>query len=374
MNCVDLAQKLIKFPSVTPQGTKCLDFIASYLKQSHFKVNRLPFENVDNIYASHGNGYPHIVFLGHVDVVPEGDNWDFPPYEAVIDNKLLYGRGAVDMKGAIACFLSAIQKINNFPGTISIILTSDEEGPAQHGTIKVLEWMERNNIQPDYAITGEPTCVEYVGDTIKNGRRGSISFDIKVIGTQGHVAYHELARNPITVLVHFLHVLKQMSLDTGTEHFDASNLEIVRINSPNLTNNVIGSEATATINIRFNNLHTFDELHNHLNNTANKVLKNYKQEYKIIINPLPSAEPFLGGDKHWEKIVSDSVKKITKKKVTFSTSGGTSDARFMYKICPTLELGLLNETAHKKNEHVALTDLYLMENIYLEIFNQLSKK
>lgn len=372
VNCIKLAQKLISFKSITPLGSDCLDFIDEYLENIGFKITRLPFEDVDNLYALKGQGSPHILFVGHVDVVSEGDGWNYDPYSAVIENDILYGRGAVDMKGSIAAFLAAVAKVENFNGTISVLLTTDEEGMAQNGVAKIIPWLQEQGIKPDYALTGEPTAVEMVGDTIKNGRRGSISFDVKVNGVQGHVAYPQLAKNPATVLVHYLHELKKIKLDEGTVDFDGSNLEIVKMHIPNSANNVIAGHAMATVNLRFNPLHNFKSLENLLNEKAQEVLKNYDLAITIDIAPKPSAEPFANSDAAWAKILQDAVFKVTGFMPNFSTSGGTSDARFVYKLCPVLELGLSNKTAHHKDECVKVSDLHTLEAIYLEVLNQLN--
>lgn len=372
MNYIELAQKLINFKSVTPLGRDCLDFIAEYLQNIDFKITRLPFEDVDNLYAVKGQGSPHILYVGHVDVVPEGDGWKYDPYSAIIENEILYGRGAVDMKGSIAAFLAAVAKLENFQGTISIMLTTDEEGPAKNGVAKIIPWLQAQGIKPDYALTGEPTSVEKVGDTIKNGRRGSITFEITVNGVQGHVAYPKLAKNPATVLVHYLHELKQIKLDEGTIDFDASNLEIVKMHIPNSANNVIAAQALASVNVRFNPSHNFASLTNLLQQKADSVLKNYDRGINITIDAKPSAEPFVNNSASWTKILQEAVLKVTGFMPNLSTSGGTSDARFVYKLCPVLELGLSNKTAHHKNECVALKDLETLEAIYLEILKQLN--
>lgn len=371
MNCIELAQKLIRFKTVTPNGGDCLDFIAEYLANLGFAINRVPFADVDNLYAVKGQGSPHVLFVGHVDVVPEGDSWQYNPYEAVIDSGILYGRGAVDMKGSIAAFVSAVTQLENFKGSISILLTTDEEGTAKNGVAKVIPWLQENSIKPDFAITGEPTSVAKVGDVIKNGRRGSISFEITVSGKQGHVAYPNLALNPATVLVQYLQELKQIVLDNGTENFDASNLEIVKLSIPNGSNNVIPAQAFATVNIRFNTLHDFHSLEELLNKKAEEILSHYGDGITIKIDAKPSAEPFLNSSPKWAKILQDAVLKITGYMPNLSTSGGTSDARFVYKLCPVLELGLLNKTAHHKNECAPLQDLQILEAIYIEILQNL---
>lgn len=369
MTVTELAQKLIKFDTITPKGIECLDFIQSYLKDLNFEITRLPFDDVDNLFARKGKGTPHLMYVGHVDVVPTGEGWKFPPFEGSIENNTLYGRGAVDMKGSIAAFLAALRNVEP-KSSISILLTSDEEGPAKNGVVKVIPWLQENNHVPDYALVGEPTSVNQVADTIKNGRRGSISFDINVYGKQGHVAYPHLAENAATPLVELLHNLKT-ELDNGTPDFDPSNVEIVKLNMDNKAYNVISGTASASINIRFNTLHSFASLTDHVRMALQKIHEKYESTC-FLITPIKSAEPFISSSKEWVETVSKTIKDVTNNDPTCSTSGGTSDARFIQKICPVVELGLCNKTAHHVDEHVAISDLEILQKIYENLISNTS--
>ncbi len=369
MNVTELAQKLIQFDTITPKGSECLDFIQTYLTDLGFEVTRLPFADVDNLFARKGKNSPHLMYVGHVDVVPTGDGWAHPPFAGIVEEDILYGRGAVDMKGSIAAFLAALPNIQS-NDSISILLTSDEEGPAKNGVVKIIPWLQENNQIPDYALVGEPTSVDQVADTIKNGRRGSISFDITVLGKQGHVAYPQLSDNAATPLIELLNNLKT-SLDDGTPDFQPSNLEIVKLNMPNHVYNVICGIAHASINIRFNTLHSFASLTERIQLAMQKIHEKY-QSVCFLIKPLPSAEPFISSSADWVVMVSKAVAEITGITPICSTSGGTSDARFIQKICPVVELGLCNKTAHHVDEHVSIADLEVLQKIYENLLNNLN--
>ncbi len=369
MNVLEITQKLIQFDTVTPKGSDCLDFIGQYLDSLGFELHRLPFGNVDNLLARKGSGAPHIMYVGHVDVVPTGDGWSHAPFSGVVDDGILYGRGAVDMKGSIGAFLAALPNIKN-DGSISVLLTSDEEGPAKDGVVKVIPWLQANNHVPTFALVGEPTSVDKVGDTIKNGRRGSISFDITCHGLQGHVAYPQLARNAAHPLVTLLQSLTSGSLDKGTPDFEPSNLEIVKLNMPSSAYNVIVGIADASINIRFNTLHSFESLTEYVKLMALKSSAQHGGGMEFEITPLPSAEPFINHSAEWASIVSKAVEAETGVTPICSTSGGTSDARFIHKMCPVIELGLLNKTAHHVDEHVPISDLKTLQKIYERIFQR----
>lgn len=366
MNVIELAQKLIQFDSVTPKGADCLDFIQKYLEGFGFNVQRLPFGSVDNLFARKGASNPHLMFVGHVDVVPTGNGWKHPPFAGVVENDILYGRGAADMKGAIGAFLAALPDIQH-KGSISVLLTTDEEGPAKDGVAQIIPWLQSNNHVPTFALVGEPTSVHTLGDIVKNGRRGSINFDIVVHGKQGHVAYPHLAQNAANPLVMLLHTLTAQLLDNGTDDFDPSNLEIVKMNMPNDVYNVIPGTSSASINIRFNSLHSFKSLEERINLEALKVKAQYGP-CEISVVTLPSAEPFITYSEEWMHKVSKAVEAETGCAPQCSTSGGTSDARFIQKICPVLELGLLNKTAHHVDEHVPIADLVSLQKIYQHIF------
>ncbi len=361
VNVIELAQKLIQFDTITPKGSECLDFIQDYLSNLGFEVTRLPFSDVDNLFARKGLNSPHLMYVGHVDVVPTGSGWKYPPFAGIVDDGFLYGRGTVDMKGSIAAFLAALTKVE-INGSISVLLTSDEEGPAKNGVIKVIPWLQETNNVPTYALVGEPTAVTEVGDTIKNGRRGSISFDISVYGKQGHVAYPQLADNAATPLIELLYELKT-TLDDGTPDFQPSNLEVVKLSMPNKVYNVISGEAYAAINIRFNTLHSFESLTERVQLAMQKVHEKY-QSICFLITPLPSAEPFISSSADWALMVSQAVSSVTGILPNCSTSGGTSDARFIQKICPVVELGLCNKTAHHVDEHANVADIEILQKIY----------
>lgn len=365
MDVVEITQKLIQFDTVTPKGSDCLDFIEQYLTTLGFQSTRLPFGDVDNLFARKGSATPHIMYVGHVDVVPPGDGWACDPFSGVVENNILYGRGAVDMKGSIGAFLAAISKLK-CNGSISVLLTCDEEGPAKDGVAKVIPWLKENNHIPTFALVGEPTSVDRVGDTIKNGRRGSISFDITFYGKQGHVAYPHLAQSAANPLVMLLKDLISEPLDGGTPHFDPSNLEIVKMNIPNNAYNIIAGVSYASVNIRFNTLHTFESLTQYMNLAVLKAKACYGGE-GFSITPLPSAEPFIATSSEWADLVLKAVKTETGIEPIRSTSGGTSDARFIHKICPVIELGLLNKTAHHVNEHAPINDLKILQKIYERI-------
>ena len=365
MNVLELTKKLIQFDTVTPKGSECLDFIGQYLESFGFEVSRLPFGDVDNLFARKGTDAPHIMYVGHVDVVPTGDGWMHDPFSGVVENDVLYGRGAVDMKGSIAAFLAAIPNIKT-NGSISILLTSDEEGPAKDGIAKVIPWLKEHNHIPTFALVGEPTSVDKVADTIKIGRRGSISFDIVVHGNQGHVAYPHLAKNAADPMIMFLGALLLTTLDQGTPNFEPSNLEIVKLNMPNSAYNVIAGTAYASVNIRFNTLHSFESLTQHIHLMAKKVEEQF--EVAFSITPLPSAEPFITSSLEWANVVSKALEAETGVAPICSTSGGTSDARFIHKICPVVELGLLNKTAHHVDECVHVSDLEMLQRIYERVF------
>ena len=366
MDVIEITKKLIQFDTVTPKGSDCLDFIGQYLEPLGFEVTRLPFGNVDNLFARRGSSDPHVMYVGHVDVVPTGDGWVHAPFAGVVDDGVLYGRGAVDMKGSIGAFLAAIPNIKN-KGSISILLTSDEEGPAKDGVVKVIPWLKENNHVPTFALVGEPTSVDKVGDTIKNGRRGSISFDITFYGKQGHVAYPHLAQSAANPLIMLLEALISTPLDDGTPDFDPSNLEIVKLNMPNDAYNVIAGVSYASVNIRFNTFHSFESLGKYIKMVALKTKIRYGGgDFSVI--PLPSAEPFIADSPEWANIVSKAVEAETGVAPICSTSGGTSDARFIHKICPVIELGLLNKTAHHVDEQVPVADLKCLQKIYERIF------
>jgi succinyl-diaminopimelate desuccinylase len=361
---IELAKELIKFPSITPIDAGIIDFLVSYLTPIGFKCEKLVFGEVTNLYARFGEDDPNFCFAGHTDVVPAGDNWTYDPFTPTIVDGMLYGRGASDMKAALAASIIATSEFiqnNNFKGSISFLITGDEEGPAKNGTAKVLEHLKEKGETLSACIVGEPTCAENFGDIIKYGRRGSISFSLTINGTQGHVAYPSLAENPINSLIKILAELKSHNLDDGNEDFDPSNLEITDITVGNKADNVIPAQAKAKINIRFNNLHTSESLTKFVENICEKYSKNF------ILEAKHGAESFINSkNSDVLKHLSKAVAVVTGNSPSLSTTGGTSDARFIKDFCQVAEFGLLNKTAHHKDEHVAIADITTLKEIYLK--------
>lgn len=370
---VELTQALIRRPSVTPENAGALEVLEDVLKPLGFACHRLPFSDegtpdVDNLYARLGDGGPNLCFAGHTDVVPVGDEaaWTHPPFAAEIHDGVLYGRGAVDMKTAIACFVSATAKYldgqdNAFQGSISYLITGDEEGPAINGTNKVLDWMVQQGETIDACIVGEPTNTDTLGETIKIGRRGSLNGFITQYGTQGHVAYPHHADNPVPKLVKLLRALDQDPLDDGTAHFQPSNLEITTVDVGNPATNVIPHSASAVFNVRFNDMHSSQSLIAHLRSLLNDNGDNFDVEFQV------SGESFLTPPGLLSDVMSASVTKITGLAPELSTSGGTSDARFIKDHCPVAEFGLMNATAHKVDERVGVEDIRKLADIYFEM-------
>ena len=364
---VDIAQHLIRCPSVTPDATQGLDMLESYLKALGFECHRLVYEGVDNLYGRRGTISPHFCFLGHMDVVPVGHSsaWHHDPFAGHVVGKNLYGRGAVDMKGAIAAFVSALSagdKKNK--GSISLLITGDEEGPALHGTKRVLEWLQERQEKIDFCLVGEPTSDQFIGDTLKIGRRGSLSGELTVFGTQGHVAYPKNFDNPIPRLIQTLDQMYQCALDTGTPHFQPSHFDVTTIDVGNTASNVIPSRAFVKFNIRFNDCHSSDSLKRHFQQICASHAGHHDLKLRV------SAEPFLTLSHDFAHRVKDVVEQVTGQTAMFSTSGGTSDARFIHTVCPVIELGLKNHTAHQVNEHVPLQDLQQLTKIYRAILNE----
>lgn len=365
MDPIYLTQKLIEFPSITPDSAGSLDYLQELLSSWGFTCYRLPFEEVDNLYARLGKDFPNFCFAGHVDVVPVVDlhKWTHPPFSGQIENQILYGRGVVDMKGALAAFLSALADYlpSHTKGSISLLLTSDEEGKAFHGTKRVIQWLEEQNEHISACLVGEPTNPTIVGEMVKVGRRGSLNASIVIHGQAGHVAYPEQAINPIPFLLNFLTSLIESSLDQGADFFDPSHLEITTIDVGNPTSNVIPDVASAKFNIRFNPHHSGNSLTEWLQTKAQAIPIPYDLSIHV------SGEPFFRPDDHLKKTLSEAIYKVTNRLPEFSTTGGTSDARFIHKICPVIEFGLINKTAHHINEHVSISEIYTLKNIYLEV-------
>ena len=372
---VALAQRLIQCPSVTPQEGGALDLLQDVFTALGFTITRLPFgegdARIDNLFAiRHGAPHlPHIAFAGHTDVVPVGDHdaWQYGPFEAVIDDGKLYGRGAADMKGGIAAFIGAVKALDEADiklGTVSFIITGDEEGVAQYGTVKMVEWLKQQKIIPDFCIVGEPTNPDVIGQVIKNGRRGSLTGRLHVTGTQGHVAYPHLANNPVPALLEMLAPVNSASLDGGNDYFDPSSAEIVDLQIPNAAGNVIANQAFGQFNIRFNTEHSQDSLmgwlNEHFTRTADKCDVRYEIEW------LCNAHPFVTEPNDHLIDLQKAISLITDQQAALSTSGGTSDARFLCHLCPVAEFGLVGQTMHKVNEHVAVADIDKLVSIFQE--------
>jgi succinyl-diaminopimelate desuccinylase len=364
---LDYAKRLIAEPSVTPATGAVFDAMEAMLAPLGFDIHRFqrgdgPEGNdeapVENLFAIRRgpDGSKHFAFAGHLDVVPPGDGWAFDPFTPTEHGELLYGRGAVDMKSAIACMVAAVADVPPDAGTISFIITGDEEGPALHGTRALIDYMREVGIQPDLCLVGEPTSTHRLGDMMKIGRRGSVNIWLSVEGTQGHVAYPHLADNPIPKLVAMLAELDALVLDTGTDWFQPSNLEITEIDVPNRAHNVIPAEAKARISIRFNDLHSGASLSERVGAIAEK--------HGGRALPIISGEPFLTEPGPFSNMLAAAIEAETGIRPEQSTTGGTSDARFLRAVCPVIEFGLCNATMHKRDEAVAIADLDALTRIY----------
>ena len=364
---LDFAKRLIAEPSVTPATGSVFDAMEAMLAPQGFTIHRfLRGEGaegsdeapVENLFAiRHGpDGSNHFAFAGHLDVVPPGEGWTSGAFEPEERGELLYGRGAVDMKSAIAAMAAAVTDIPQDAGTISFIITGDEEGPALHGTRAIIDFMHEEGIQPDLCLVGEPTSVNQLGDMMKIGRRGSVNIWLTVDGTQGHVAYPHLADNPVPKLVAILAELDALMLDTGTEWFQPSNLEITEMEVGNRAHNVIPAKATGRISIRFNDLHTGSSLSERVAAIA--------EQHGGQALPIISGEPFLTEPGPFSAMLAEAIEAETGVKPEQSTSGGTSDARFLRAVCPVIEFGLCNATMHKTDEAVAIADLDVLKRIY----------
>ena len=382
LNEVKLAKELIKFPSVTPIDAGVMKFLEKKLKKLGFKTKIIEFKEknfkpVKNLYARLGSKGPNFCYAGHLDVVPPGNigDWTVNPFKPFIRNGYLIGRGANDMKGSIAAFVAAVSTfLNNsskFNGSISMLITGDEEGDAVNGTKKVVDYLRNKKEKINFCLVGEPTNPNRLGEMIKIGRRGSITGKLIIKGIQGHVAYPHRANNPSTTIVKILSELKNIKLDRGTKNFQPSNLEITNINIGNNVDNVIPGTAEATFNIRFNNKHSSKNIKIRLNKIFKKICKKNKSNYKIEYRV--SGEAFLTKPNSTTFMIQNIVKKITKIKPKLSTTGGTSDARFIRKISPCLEFGLVGKTMHKINEAVSLRDLKNLNKIYLQILQSYFK-
>lgn len=369
------AKNLIGFKSLSPRSAGAVEYVAEFLRANGFETEIKVFGNLDslvtNLYAIYGNNSGlNICFAGHVDVVPEGylQDWDSDPYVADIRHQKLYGRGAVDMKGAIACALVAVTDFikhnQNLKHRISFLLTSDEEKDAKHGTLEMIQYLDQKGCKIDFVILGEPTSVNVIGDTVKIGRRGSINFNLQMNGKQGHVAYATKAVNPIYALIDVLRELKLKFKDldiNGVESFETdanNNLEITSINVDNTATNIIPGHARSAFNVRFNALYTAEDIVQ----IVQKALNNCSLQYSLSYNV--SAHPFVQQKCQYFDIFTSSIKDVLDIEPAFSINGGTSDARFIKNYCSVLEFGLLNATAHQANEHVEIKDLQKLYNVY----------
>ena len=381
VNPIELTSELIQCKSITPKSEGSLDIIISYLEPLGFNCERIDFgegiEKVENLYARFGNIEPNIAFAGHVDVVPTGDinNWSINPFSGEVKEGKVWGRGAADMKSGIAAFIAAVsdflkdnKNLKDF-GSISFIITSDEEGKAINGTKKVVDWLKAKSETISGCIVGEPTNVTRMGDTLKIGRRGSFTGSLTVTGIQGHVGYPHLAENPINSLLKMLEPFSKIYLDEGTKDFQPSSIMITSIDVNNDASNVIPGEVKAKFNIRFNTLHSASSLKAMLEKQFSAVTSNYKFDFFC------NAEPFLTNDDFLKNTLQKAIQKVVDINPEKSTSGGTSDARFISKICPVIEFGLVGKTMHKIDENVEVNDIINLTKIYNQfLFNYFGVK
>lgn len=363
---IALASELIACPSVTPARGEVFDVLAKALETLGFTVHRFvlgepPDGPTENMVAIRGDGSPHFGFAGHLDVVPAGEGWSGDPFEARIEDGVLIGRGANDMKSAIAAFVAALSRVEQGHGTLSLLITGDEEGYATYGTPRIIDWLNERSIRPDMILIGEPTSVDRLGDTVKIGRRGSVNMWIEVPGTQGHVAYPHRADNPVGTLAQIIAALDAVHLDDGTDVFPPSNLEFTGVSTPTQASNVIPGAATAQLNIRFNNLHRGEDLVRLVEETALREAPRAKVRARI------SGEAFLTPPGQLYDLVVGAIEAETGRKPELSTSGGTSDGRFLIKLCPVVDFGLPNATMHKLDESAGVEDIRALSRIYERI-------
>jgi succinyl-diaminopimelate desuccinylase len=363
---IALAAALISCPSVTPARGPVFDILEQALSALGFDVHRFiegdaPEGPVENLVAIRGNGSPHFGFAGHLDVVPPGDGWTGDPFEARIEHGVIIGRGANDMKSAIAAFVAAISRIEQARGTCSLLITGDEEGPSTHGTPAIIRWLKERSITPDMILIGEPTSDAQLGDTVKIGRRGSVNMWIDVPGTQGHVAYPHRADNPIPPVGRIVAALDAVRLDEGTDAFPPSNLEFTEIACGPSATNLIPGSASARLNIRFNNLHRGADLVRMVEEVAQREAPGATVEAKI------SGEAFLTPPGELYELVVDAIREETCLTPELSTGGGTSDGRYLIALCPVVDFGLPNATMHKVGESARVEDIEALSRIYERI-------
>ena len=373
---VEIVQALIRCPSVTPLDEGALSILESLLTKSGFTCHRLVFKqegtpDIDNLFARIGNTGPHLCFAGHTDVVPVGDanDWKHPPFAAEIHKGQIYGRGATDMKGSVAAFTAAamdyVNEQGSDAGSISFLITGDEEGPAINGTLKVLEWMKKFGHVPDHCLVGEPSCVDQLGDTIKIGRRGSLSFTVTVEGKQGHVAYPEKTDNPVHKLSRFVDRISSAKLDNGNNQFGPSTLAVTTFDVDNKATNVVPARATAKFNIRYSTVHTYETLRSWVDSQISAVKNELGGHW--IVSSNEGAEAFITEPGAFVGMVQDAVEQETGLLPKLSTTGGTSDARFIKNYCPVLEFGPTNATIHQVDERIDVEELKATTRIYKRI-------
>ena len=370
---IELTRALIRCASVTPTDGGALGLTGAALERLGFTNHHMTFSedgtpDVSNLYARLGDCGPNFCFAGHTDVVPVGDAeaWNLEPFAAEIRDDILYGRGAADMKGAVAAFIAAVDKFlgkrnGQFEGSISLLITGDEEGPAINGTVKVLDWLANRGENLDHCLVGEPTNPDNLGDMVKIGRRGSLTGTLTVKGIQGHVAYPHLADNPLPRLIKMMDRFTSHLFDNGNEHFTPTNLELASIDVGNTASNVIPAQATALFNIRFNTEQTSDDLEEWLREQCDAVGGDYTLNISI------GAQPFLTQPGPFTELISNAVEEVTGIKPALTTTGGTSDARFIHHHCPVAEFGLISETMHKVDEQAAVSDIEQLTRIYTRI-------
>jgi succinyl-diaminopimelate desuccinylase len=364
MDPLPLLQDLIRCPSVTPADAGAMAVLEAALEPLGFTCTRLRFGEIENLFARRGTGAPHLCFAGHTDVVPPGDagGWNTDPFGAEVRDGTVYGRGAVDMKGGIAAWIAAVASLpQDLPGSLSLLITGDEEGPATDGTVKVLEWMEAHGQIPDMCIVGEPTSKAALGDTIKIGRRGSMNVSIALHGVQGHSAYPQRADNPIHRLVRVLHKLTAEPLDAGSEWFEPSTLQVTSFDVGNPATNVIPPVARARMNIRFNDLHSSAKLTARIRD----VLEAEGARYELDVSC--SGESFLTQPGDFVAALQASTREAAGVEPALDTGGGTSDARFIARYCPVAELGAVGTTMHKANESTPVEELRALSRLYAAV-------
>ncbi|MCI5060662.1 MAG: succinyl-diaminopimelate desuccinylase [Alphaproteobacteria bacterium] len=378
LDVVTLTQDLVRCPSITPEDAGAQEVLKKPLRDIGFEIFDLPFDGngsypVQNFFARLGSSSPHICYAGHTDVVPPGneESWKHPPFDAVIEQGIMYGRGTSDMKGANAAFTVAVseflQSNPDFDGSISFLITGDEEAEAINGTVRALKWMKDNNHIPDMCLVGESASPTEIGQAIKIGRRGSLCGELTIYGTQGHTAYPDMADNPLPRLAKIADALSIYEFDQGTEHFPPTNLQITSIDVGNSARNVIPASGRSEFNIRFNTKWTMETLDQKLR----EIIEQITDDYTLTAGG--NAHPFITQPGEWTNLVAANVKKHTNMAPTLSTSGGTSDARFVAPYCPVVEFGLTNESIHQVDEHLRIADLEKLVTIYRDILENTFK-